>query len=332
VELVKEQVNYGKFSTIFALAYILLVLLTIGLMILSFPLGLYAVFNTNLGIYNSIKGLFIIFWLIYLVLFIKALQGPLLPLNRIPRSALNHGLKSIFGNTLSTLAVTFSSLILIILFITLLQESAGIGTGSLPETDPPILMLISNSIAPIEEEIIFRVAPIGTLTILLLFIRRTHFNLFKVLWHPAKYISELGKKSDTKIIYFFILISGALFGLAHIAFGAGWEIGKVTTSSLAGVILGLIYFFYGFPGGVLLHWSFNYFLDSFYYFDEAVKESGLSYFADFIIIIVGLASILFLLIYALQKIFKIYNKEGVLEKEINVKFGSFELKVFDRRV
>ncbi len=312
--LVKDQANYGNFSTILTLAYIVLVLLLIGLMALSFPIGLYVVFNTDLGRYNGIKGLFIVLWLIYLVLFIKAIQGPLLPLNRILRSSLNNGPKSIFGNTLSTIAATFSSLLLIILFITLLQESSGIGTGSLPETDPPILMLISNSIAPIEEEIVFRVATLGTITILLLFIRGVDFNPFKVLWHPANHISGLGNKADTKVIYLSILITGVLFGYAHIAFGAGWEIGKVTTSSLAGIILGLVYFFYGFPGAVLLHWSFNYFLDSFYYFDGTVIEIGLSYFTDFVIIILGLASILFFLIYVLQKI-KTTNKQGFLERE-----------------
>jgi hypothetical protein len=113
-------------------------------------------------------------------------------------------------------------------------------------------------------------------------------------------------------------MGGAMFGYAHIAFGAGWEIGKVTTSSLAGIILGLIYFFYGFPGAVLLHWSFNYFLDSFYYFDLGI-ESGLSYLADFVTIIVGLASILFLLIYALQKMFKTHHVEGFLEREEDTK-------------
>ena len=315
MSLTKEQVNFSKFSTILALAYIVLILLLIGLMILSFPIGLYTVFITDLGRYSSIRGLFIIFWFIYLVLFVKAIRGPRLPLNRIPRTALNYELKSIFNNTLSTLAVTFSALLLITTFIELLQKSVGVETGSLHEIDPsfPILLFISTTIAPIEEEIIFRVATIGIVVILLLFIRGNHFNPFRVLWHPAKHVSELGKRADMKIIYFAIIISGALFGFAHIAFGAGWEIGKVTTSSLAGIILGLIYFFYGFPGAVLLHWSFNYFLDSFYYFDIAVRESILSYFADIVIITVGLASILFLLIYALQKI-KAHNKQVFLER------------------
>ncbi|MCP8315313.1 MAG: CPBP family intramembrane metalloprotease [archaeon] len=303
--LVKDQVNYSKSSTILALAYIILILLLIGLMILSFPLGLYTVFN--LGIDVSSIVIFIIIWLTYLVLFIKAIRGPRLPLNKVPRSALDYGLKSIFDNTLSTLAVTLSALFLITIFITLLQESAGIGTGS-PEIDP-----ILTSIAPINEEIIFRVVIIGTAAILLLLIRGARFNPFKALWHPARYISELGTKTDMKVIYFAILISGALFGYVHIAPGGGWEIGKFTPTFLAGIVLGWIYFFYGFPGAVLLHWSFNYFLDPFFYFGSAVGESSLYFTYYYLIFIIGPASILFLLIYALQKI-KAYNKQAFLER------------------
>jgi len=323
----KDQ-DYSKFTKIVSLLYLALIILTIGLMILSFPLGLYIVFISDLArnaintfgeqIINFVRGLFIIFWLIYLVLFVKAIQGPRLPLNKVPRSALNYGLKSIFDNTLSALSVTFSALLLITVFITLLQNSVGIETGSIPEIDP-VLAFISSSIAPLEEEIIFRVAIIGTLSVILLSVRRIRFNPLKVLWHPARYVSKLGKKA-TRIVYFSIFVSGTLFGYAHIAFGTGWEIGKVTTSALAGIILGLIYFFYGFPGAVLLHWSFNYFLDSYYYFYEAIKDGGLSYFANFIVIIVGLASVLFLSIYALKKLFKVNNKQGIIERENNVRF------------
>ncbi|MEM3450915.1 MAG: CPBP family glutamic-type intramembrane protease [Nitrososphaerales archaeon] len=296
--------NYSKSSKIIVLSYITLILLLISLMILSFPLGLYIVFISDLTknsintlgefAVNLLRGLFTILWLFYLVLFIKAIQGPRLPLNKVPRFALNHGLKYIFDNTISTLAVTFSALFFIIFFIGLLQESAGIPTGSLPQLDP-ILMFFATSIAPIEEEIIFRVAIIGTISIILLLVKGRYFNPFKVLWHPSKYILELGKKADIKIIYFSIFISGFLFGYAHIAFGAGWEVGKVTQASLAGIVLGLIYFFYGFHGAVLLHWSFNYFMDSFYYYEI------LTYYALFIyIIIFGLASIIFFLIYFLK--------------------------------
>ena len=300
----REGVNYSKSLRIITLFYITLVLFLIGLMILSFPLGLYIVFVSDLArnavntlgeqVVNFFRGLFMILWLVYLVLFIKAIQGPRLPLNKVPRLVLNHGLRSIFDNTLSTLAVTFSALFSIIFFIMLLQESAGIQTGSLPPLDP-ILMFVATSIAPIEEEIIFRVAIIGTISVILLFMKRAYLNPLKVLWHPARYVLEQGKKTDIKIIYLFVFISGILFGYAHIAFGAGWEIGKVTQAFLAGIILGLIYFFYGFPGAVLLHWSFNYFMDSFYYFED------LAYLTLFIyVIIFGLASILFLLIYFLK--------------------------------
>ena len=144
---------------------------------------------------------------------------------------------------------------------------------------------------------------------LLLAIKGVRFNLFKILWHPARHF--LWTRSDMSILYLIVFISGLLFGLAHIAFGAGWEIGKVTTSSIVGIILGFIYVNYGFPGAVLLHWSFNYFLGSFYYFEKIVGESFLPYFADFVIVMTGIWSMIFFFIYLLQSITRI---RGRLEK------------------
>ncbi|NWG10122.1 MAG: CPBP family intramembrane metalloprotease [Nitrososphaerales archaeon] len=285
------------------LVHILLVLSLIGLMVLSFPLGLYMVLTAST--HDAIKAIFILLWLIYFVLFIKAMLGPHLKLEKVPQSVLKGGLGSIFGNTLSTLAVTFSALILITMFILLLQESAGIPTGSLPEMDP-VLMFVSDSTAPILEETVFRMGIIGMVATLLLAIKGVRFNLFKVLWHPARHLSWT--RSDMRILYLIVFISGSLFGLAHIAFGAGWEIGKVTTSSMVGIILGFIYVNYGFPGAVLLHWSFNYFLGSFYYFEKVVGESFLPYFADFVIVMTGIWSMAFLFIYLLQSITRIRGR------------------------
>ncbi len=284
-----------------------MVFLLIGLMIFSFPLGLYILFFTDLGrsSTNDVKTLFMLFWLIYLFVFVNAMIGPRQKLHRIPRISLNDGLKTIFDNTLSTIAVTFSALLLVIIFISLLQESAGIPTGSLPETNP-ILDFLSDSVAPIIEEIIFRIFTLGTATITILIVRGAYFNFIKALWNPAEYIREL-RNLDKKILYLVVMISGLLFGFAHIALGGGWEIGKVTTTSLVGIILGLIYLYHGFPGAVLLHWSFNYFTGSFYYFGKIVGESSLLYLADWFMMIIGPASLLFILIYTLLKIKKIYS-------------------------
>ncbi|MCP8310626.1 MAG: CPBP family glutamic-type intramembrane protease [Candidatus Methylarchaceae archaeon HK01M] len=307
--------TYDMLPTAIRLTYVMLVLLLLGLMIFSFPLGLYIIFNTNVGrsSTNLIKTLFVFLWFIYLAIFIMAMRGPRLKLHRFPRIALRDGLKVIFDNTLSTIAVNFSALLLIIVFISLLQEGVGIPTGSLPETNP-ILDFLSDSLAPLLEEFIFRIFAIGTATVIILMVRGASFNFFKALWRPSEYTPKM-RKADMRLLYLVVFISGLLFGYAHVALGGGWEIGKVTTSSLVGIIFGLVYLFYGLPGAVLLHWSFNYFTGSYYYFEKVVGESSLLYFADWSVIIVGLASILFLLIHALGRIIKIHSRKEFLKEE-----------------
>ena len=303
MNLVEDHSNLNGFQSIIRLICVALIFLLVGLMVFSFPLGLYILFNTDIGRNSAIivKILFVTLWLIYLALFLISAKGPHLKLYNFPKIALTGGLQKIFGNTILTIALTFSALLWITLFISLLQESAGIPTGSLPETNP-ILDFLSDSTAPILEELIFRFFSIGTALVVILIFRGTPFNSFKAFWRPAEYFSEL-KKIDMKILYLVVFISGLLFGFAHYALGGGWEIGKVTTSSLVGIILGLIYLFHGLPGAILLHWSFNYFAGSFYYFEKVVGEGSLLYFADWTMLVTGLASILLFLIYALKRIF-----------------------------
>ena len=269
------------------------------LMVLSFPLGLYIIFYTDLGKNStlSIKIIFIIVWFIYFILFIQAVRGPLYNINKVPRAFLQNNLRVIFTNTASTLAGIFPALLLVVILITQIQEGIGIPTGSLSEVNP-ILDYLSDSIAPIIEEFVFRIFFIGIVASSILMIKSSSFD-FKIFWWPAKYFSNL--KSEIKIIYLVIVISGILFGFAHLAFGGGWDIGKVTTSSLVGIVLGLFYFFYGIPACILLHWSFNYFIGSFYYFDEIVNGSSLTNIIDIMLILIGIVSIVFLFIYIIQK-------------------------------
>jgi hypothetical protein len=87
------------------------------------------------------------------------------------------------------------------------------------------------------------------------------------LWHPSRYL----KKNDTpeeyrrhlKTVYVAIAVSAILFGLAHVLLGAGWGPGKILSAAVAGVGLAGLYYLYGFPATVLLHWAIDYFLSVF---------------------------------------------------------------------
>jgi hypothetical protein len=50
-----------------------------------------------------------------------------------------------------------------------------------------------------------------------------------------------------------------MFGFAHILYGGGWEIGKVSTACLAGFVFAIMYVSYGAYADILLHWFFNYY-------------------------------------------------------------------------
>lgn len=72
------------------------------------------------------------------------------------------------------------------------------------------------------------------------------------------------RPSATWILAAVAVISALIFGLSHVAADSGWKTGKVTTASLAGLVFAWLYLKYSFAAAVVMHWSFNYFLQVFY--------------------------------------------------------------------
>jgi membrane protease YdiL (CAAX protease family) len=312
---------------LFRIIFVSLITITIILMIFSFPLGAYTVYNTEQGknVTNteidsihvfilglpilipapiSIGVLFALEWVVYLFLFIVAFFSPGNSLPRVITNTVNHGLKAAFQNTIFVIAFSYTSLLIAVSFIDLLQNSIGIPTGSLPEIHP-IIDFVWSAYAPIVEEIGFRVTMIGLVSFLMLRIRGIRVNPLKILYYPGKYLFSHKEELNLNSVYITILISGLFFGAIHF-FGGGWEIGKATTASLAGIVLGFVYVYYGIAGAILLHWSFNYFAGSYYYAQEV---AGIEIFTtvDFLITMTGIISMIFLLIYAIRRRFD--NKE-----------------------
>lgn len=58
-----------------------------------------------------------------------------------------------------------------------------------------------------------------------------------------------------------ILLTSVIFGLAHFLAGSGWEVGKISTAFLAGLVFGIVFVAYGAYASILLHWFFNYYFD-----------------------------------------------------------------------
>jgi hypothetical protein len=75
-----------------------------------------------------------------------------------------------------------------------------------------------------------------------------------------KNVTERGYlRGISALEWILILITSIGFGLAHFLLGGGWEIGKVSTALLAGLVFGIMFVTYGAYAAILLHWYFDYF-------------------------------------------------------------------------
>jgi len=161
-----------------------------------------------------------------------------------------------------------------------LQESHGIPIGEPPLPKDPLLAFLELSISPVTEEIIFRIFPIGTfLVAYLLALARTRKPSIRwkerlklsvlTLVSPEDAKKMLGLKTvdDSgfwKGINFdewaMILFTSALFGFSHYFPPSTWNVGKITSTFIQGLVMGLSYLIYGIQAPILIHWFFNYYL------------------------------------------------------------------------
>ena len=287
-------------------AYLLVQLNLTAIMLSSFAMAVYVFYGTEVGRSSLGKPLtsapvffvgvgenvptllsqgvvFGVLWVLYLVLIVNSIFGHRLSLLSAWRSALRDGLRESSRNTMLSLTSVFSALTLIVYLLDLVQNSAGIPSGTLVEREPLETFTLL-SLAPLTEEIGFRLSIIGLFGALFLAERPTAGRLLRILWHPS---ANLDLRSSSplarwrrKSVTVLIVISAVAFGFAHIGYGLdptqGWEIGKVTTSAISGIILGYMYVYYGLPGAILLHWSFNFLVGAYRYFDCSLAGTWVS--------------------------------------------------------
>ena len=72
------------------------------------------------------------------------------------------------------------------------------------------------------------------------------------------------------MLYAIAIIIGIYFGIAHIIYSSNWLAGKAIIASFLGIIIGLVDIHYGFGMSILLHWSFNYLLYVYVYYDSQI--------------------------------------------------------------
>ena len=260
------------------------------MMLLSFPFGVFVVFNTDIGddinfqyplnnldIFKElgyltpfdieIGDVFIVLWSIYAILFTIAMFGPDKGFLKALSANLSREKLETKSNYMITITKWFSILILMSIIIDFIQQGFGIVTVP-PSVDNNLAQFLYVSLSPIVEELGFRVILIG----LPLFVFYSHKlsikHFFKSIWNPNRNLHIY----DSRKILFLIVLVGIFFGLAHIIAGEPWSEGKFAQATVSGIILGWLYFRFGLITAILVHWGTNYFIFSYANFVSQINE------------------------------------------------------------
>ena len=285
--------NPNKILQLFGIPFTALLSIIFGLLLISFPIGIYVVFETDIGddinydypvthldifrqtsFYQSsfelsIGDVFVILWVFYLAIFVFSILGPKQNFLKSISSLISRGEYDVKLNYMFAMTKWLSILVLISALINFIQESFGIITVP-PLGDNHLIQFFYVSLAPLLEEFVFRILLIG-IPLFVLYSGRASFSYFlKCLWTPSS-LNIL----DSKKAFFVIAFVGIAFGFAHIAFGDSWTEGKFAQATAGGIILGYVYFRYGFVASLLIHWATNYFIFAYAHFISQINYVSL---------------------------------------------------------
>ncbi len=264
-------------------------------MLLSFPIGAYLIFNSDIGkeityqyptnginiflgginatvpISFEIGDAFILLWITFLILFTISYLGPKGSFLKILSQSISFGLKNMKENGLVSMISWFSILVLSSEIIDKIQSSFGIVIES-PRIQNDLLQFFYLTASPLTEEVGFRVLLIGVPLFLIYSQKSSVIFFFKALWNPSEHL----KITDYKKTIAIIITVGIFFGISHIISGNPWSNGKFTQAAIAGIIIGWVYARYGFAPAVLIHWSTNYFIYSYLYFISILSQTSIN--------------------------------------------------------
>lgn len=288
----------NKILQIIRISHLALLSVIFGMMLMSFPFGVFVVFNTDIGgdinfqyplndidLFKKVGSfipseieigdVFIVLWSVYAILFVVAVLGPDKGFLKTLVANLTHGKLDTKSNYMFEITKWFSILILISIVIDFIQQGFGIITIP-PSVDNNLTQFLYVSLSPLIEEFGFRVILIG----LPLFVFYSHKlslkHFFSSLWNPSRNLHVY----DFKTPLLLIVLVGIFFGLAHIMTGESWSEGKFVQASMSGIILGWLYFRFGLIAALFVHWATNYFIFSYAHFvsqinDIAIEEAFL---------------------------------------------------------
>ncbi|RZD47545.1 MAG: CPBP family intramembrane metalloprotease domain-containing protein [Thaumarchaeota archaeon] len=281
--------NPNKILQLVGIPFTALLSVIFGLLLISFPIGIYIVFETNIGneinydypithldIFHetnfyqssfdlSIGDVFVFLWVFYLVIFVISILGPKQNFLKSISSLISMGHYDVKLNYMFVITKWLSVLVLISALINFIQESFGIITVP-PLGDNNLIQFFYVSLAPLLEEFIFRILLVG-IPLFVIYSGRASLRYFlKCLWTPTS-LNIL----DSKKAIFVIVFVGVAFGFAHIAFSDSWSEGKFAQATAGGIILGWVYLRYGIVASLLIHWATNYFIFAYAHFISQIN-------------------------------------------------------------
>jgi hypothetical protein len=290
-------------------------------MIFSFPIGAYVFFNSQIGKsidYSypiseilplgfdgtldpvGIGDMFVVAWALFMILFTISVFGPKANFLAV-LSPLMSGLRqSQDTNYLIHTIRWFSIIIVLSEAIAAIQELFGIKT-EIPPLENELVHFLSVTYAPIIEEIGFRVILVGIPLFLLYSQRFSVWRFFMTLWNPSANLPT----SNTKKSIIVIIIAGVFFGASHVI-TEQWGEGKFAQAAMSGIVLGWVYYRYGFVVSVLIHWATNYVIFSYGYLVSSINETSIAdAFSHSLLLTI---EILFAVTGALAIVLLIFNK------------------------
>ena len=265
------------------------------LMVLSFPTGAYLVFNSEIGddityeypmdglslflagigfeapIEFELGDGFVVIWCIFLILFTIAIFGPKTNFVTVLQAMISQGKYKIQDSYIVSTIKWFSILVIVSAGIIGVQEIAGISIEQ-PEAPNQLVQFFDISLAPIIEEIGFRVILIGIPLFALYSQRSSLKTLGKSLWWPWQNLRNVNTKKALMVI----ITVGILFGAAHIFSDESWSSGKLAQAIASGIIIGWVYYRYGLVPAILIHWATNYFVYSYGYIVADVNQISIN--------------------------------------------------------
>ena len=239
--------SQNKILQVLAIPHTALMSVIFCLMILSFPIGAYLTFNSEIGddityeypmdnlslflagigfeipIEFELGDGFVVIWCTFLVLFTAAMLGPKKNFVGVFQSMISEGRYKIQDSYIVAAIKWFSILVIVSGGIISVQEFIGISVEQ-PEASNQLVQFFVKS-----------------------------------LWWPWQNLRSVNMKK----VLLVIVTVGILFGAAHIFSDEAWSTGKLAQAVASGIIIGWVYFRYGLVPAILIHWATNYFIFSY---------------------------------------------------------------------